>query len=230
MEWSYSGAAGPEHWAELDPAWALAAAGRAQSPIDIATAAAAKWPGPVAECHFAATGFTVENNGCTVRIVPTSADGFVVLDGAKYVFQQAHFHAPSEHKLDGRSFPMEMHLVSADDAGGVAAIGLFIAPGAVNEPLREIFDHVAALTTPGLGYQTVEPVDLSGLIPTGSRVFRYDGSLTTPPCTEGVKWVVYEKPIELSASQIGAFSSVYDGNARPVQPPNGRIVKISSRT
>jgi len=239
--WSYSGDTSPDHWGQLDPAWAACSTGQSQSPINIVTSSAAPGSGSPAELHFTATDYTIENNGHTIEIVPADASQYIMLDGTKYVFQQAHFHAPSEHTVDGQSFAMEMHLVSKTDAGAIAVIGLLITPGSENQTLKEIFANLPASqdstqadddqgtpTESAQDYETHTAIDLSTLIPAGSAVFRYDGSLTTPPCSEGVKWSVEETPIQLSAAQIGAFTAIYNGNARPVQPLNGRAVSLNS--
>ena len=226
-QWSYTGNTGPARWGDLSPDWATCGSGQAQSPIDLVTSAVSPGTAAPVQPQFTATDFAVENNGHTIEPVPATKDSRVVVDGVQYTFQQTHFHAPSEHTLNGQAFPMEMHLVSTNDQGNIAVIGLFIAAGAENTTLKEIFDNLpSAETTTATEYETGTPVNLGEVIPTAGQVFRYGGSLTTPPCSEGVQWTVYETPITLSAAQIAAFTSIYDADARPVQPLNGRTVSV----
>ncbi|MCL2316757.1 MAG: carbonic anhydrase family protein [Actinomycetia bacterium] len=223
--WSYTGDTGPAHWGDLDPAWSAAKDGKKQSPVDIVTAQAQAGTGHPASLSFAAVAFGVENNGHTVEIVPESKEATITLDGATYVFQQAHFHAPSEHTVNGTSYPVEMHLVNQDAQGHIAVLGVFLTEGATNTALDEVFAHMpAAVTTTATEYKT-SPIDLTAVVPSGP-VYRYEGSLTTPPCTEGVQWSVYATPIEASAAQIAAFTAIYSANARPVQPLNDRTVQV----
>jgi len=226
QQWSYSSNTGPDHWGDLNPDWAVAATGKAQSPINIIADSDSPRSRSIAELHFTATDFVIGNTGHTVEIVPATTGNHVVLDGMKYTFRQAHFHAPSEHRLNGRSFVMEMHLIGKDDAGHIAVIGLVITLGAENATLRKVFAQIPTTPTDPADKYEMTKIDLSNLIPANSRTFRYAGSLTTPPCTEGVTWLVYETPIQLSAAQIKAFTGAYSMNARPVQALNGRTISV----
>lgn len=225
--WTYAGETGPEHWADLSPDWAIARDGKEQSPINIESASAkAASEGAAAEVHYVDTEFKIENNGHTIELVPATKDNYITIDGAKYTLAQAHFHAPSEHQIDGKAFDMEIHMVNKDDAGNIAVIGLVIKAGAENAALKEAFDAIATVSAADTESELAGKINLGSLIPADSKVFRYSGSLTTPPCSEGVKWSVYQNPIELSQDQIDAFKAVYNGNARPVQPLNEREVTL----
>ncbi|MDR2626882.1 MAG: carbonic anhydrase family protein, partial [Dysgonamonadaceae bacterium] len=214
--WTYTGNTGPAYWQTLDTAYALAKDGASQSPIDIVTALSVP-SDHLGQLVFAyrETEFEVENNGHTIELMPLAKNNYITIDGsAPYVLQQFHFHAPSEHTIDGKSFPMELHLVHKDEQGNLAVIGVMIAQGAENEALKEAF---AALPRQLTHEGSVKPevkintADLFGATPS---VYRYDGSLTTPPCTEGVKWIITSEAIEMSAAQIQAFTSLYAGNSR----------------
>ena len=223
-QWSYQGSTGPEHWYALSPEYGIAKDGKAQSPIDIVTAdltADAAVGKPV--ITYGKALFELENNGHTIEAIPVAADGqgnSIALDGKTYVLQQFHFHAPSEHLFDGTSFAIELHLVHKSSQNDMAVIGVMITEGARNETLMEVFDNLPS-------DESLRPeveVNLDGLFPDGWEAYRYDGSLTTPPCTEGVKWTVRALPITMSRSQIDAFRVLYDGNRRHVQNRYGRQV------
>jgi carbonic anhydrase len=228
--WGYSGGAGPEFWADLNPEYALARDGKAQSPINIDTASLTAEGAP-AKPEFRYTGvlFTLENNGHTVELVPAEPAGVLVLDGADFALRQLHFHAPGEHRIDGLPAVMEVHLVHQDAAAGngaVAVVGFLIKAGTENETFRETFASLPKAK--GGAFRLETPVDLTALFSNGGMFYRYDGSLTTPPCTEGVQWSVANTFVELSREQIAAFTALYPNNSRPVQALNGRKVFISN--
>jgi carbonic anhydrase len=226
--WSYAGDTGPEYWHSLDPAFAIAKEGRSQSPIAIDTAALTPLngdePGKPALAYREAR-FEIENNGHTIELIPVSAGNYITIGTEVYVLRQFHFHAPSEHRIDGKAFVMELHLVHENAQGGLAVIGSMISEGAENRALKEAF---AALPGKGGGTAgltvTINPEDLFN----GEQgAYLYDGSLTTPPCSEGVKWTIAVNPIELSTAQIQAFTALYAGNNRPVQALNRRAVYVA---
>ena len=228
-EWHYEGAEGPANWGTLSPTFAACSEGRNQSPIDITKATPAataelRTTFPPAELHIAHHEHIADgiNNGHTIQINYPDAET-LTLGGVDYQLTQYHFHSPSEHTVDGKRFPMEMHLVhkSADDR--LAVVGVFIAEGAHNKA----FDPVWANLPGQKGVETHYPavkVDVDALLPTVRTSYRYDGSLTTPPCSEGVSWIVMTTPIELSSEQVAAFTRLIKDNNRPVQPLNGRTI------
>jgi carbonic anhydrase len=227
--WGYEGDIGPEFWHTLNPAYAVAQDGKAQSPINIATSSAV----PNEELskpafHYTAIHFEMENNGHTIELVPLESGNYITLDNTDYAFQQLHFHAPSEHTINGQSAVMEVHLVHKDAKGNLAVVGILIVAGAENEAFKEAFAKLpnSAASTENTA-ELEEPIDLSALFTADTALYRYDGSLTTPPCTEGVKWSVADNPLELSQEQIDAFTAIYSGNRRPVQNLNGRVVYIT---
>ncbi|MHB9290992.1 carbonic anhydrase [Hollandina sp. SP2] len=225
VHWTYEGDTGPEYWYALDPAYAIAKDGKAQSPIDIVTSdltVSSTLSKPVIAYHK--THFEIENNGHTIELLPLTGDNAIILDGESYALQQFHFHAPSEHLFDGRSFDMELHLVHKDNGGNLAVIGIMLTEGAYNETLGELFENSPQeISEEGKERPEVE-LNLADLFSADGRMYRYDGSLTTPPCTEGVKWNISVEPVEISRAQIDAFKARYQGNNRPVQNRYGRHV------
>jgi carbonic anhydrase len=225
--------AGPATLTGAAPARSDVVPGGAQSPIDL------RRPEIMFVDRLPAIGFsypreadiTLTNTGspdeeATVRAdVPAGAS--ITLRGKQYDLQQFHWHTPSEHRIGGRSRPIEMHLVHSAADGSLLVIGVFIKRGQTNRVLEPIFDDL-----PETADETrqVAGVRIDDLLPDDRSSFRYVGSLTTPPFTEGVRWIVLTHPIRLSKLQIGAFREVFpDGNTREVQPLNGRRVLSDDR-
>jgi carbonic anhydrase len=221
-DWSYGGEGGPAHWAELAPENALCAAGRQQSPIDLSAAMTANVP--AAQSHWIpAHGGMVVNNGHTIQIEIANGGG-IMLDGKDYVLKQFHFHHPSEHTIGGKQFPLEVHFVHAAKDGDLAVIGVMFMEGSNNPNLDAIWS--TAPVKEGKAAVAFD-MDPSKFVSAGSA-FRYEGSLTTPPCSETVHWTVMAAPQTISPSQITAFSMLFPWNARPVQPLNRRYVLKTS--
>ncbi|MEB3282009.1 MAG: carbonic anhydrase family protein [Lyngbya sp.] len=218
-EWGYKGEIGPENWGELKEDFALCETGLQQSPINIDTEALT--PKPKIEFSYDYTPLRVVNIGHTVQVEYESGSTIKV-DNKQYELKQFHFHSPSEHQLNGKSYPMEVHLVHQSSDGELAVIGILMEEGTNNRFISSIWPHVPEETreNPVSGVA----INASALPPQEQVYFNYTGSLTTPPCSEGVNWIVFEKPIEVSEEQIEYFRSVYNVNARPVQPLNERQV------
>lgn len=219
--WGYQGEHAPEHWAEMDPGFGTCALGHMQSPIDIHDALPADLPKIGFDYH--AGPAEDANNGHTIQVnLPDS--GGIDIDGTHYALVQFHFHTPSEEKIDGQAYPMEMHLVHKDADGHLAVVAVMLKEGGENAALEEIFD---ALPKAEGDKHALEALDPAVLLPAERGYYAYTGSLTTPPCSEGVRWQVLKRPIEVSESQIEAFRKLFPANARPVQPLNGREVRES---
>ena len=228
--WHYEGAEGPEHWGKLSPKFATCGSGRSQSPIDIANpksgSATATFklqfpPSTLSVAHHEHLADGI-NNGHTIQINYAGADTLTIGNDS-YALAQYHFHGPSEHTINGKHSPMEMHLVHKSAAGKLAVVGVLINEGTHNKA----FDPVWAKLPKQKGVETHYPavtVDVDDLLPSVHTSYRYDGSLTTPPCSEGVNWIIMRTPIQLSAEQIRAFTELIPDNNRPVQPLNGRVV------
>ncbi len=219
---TYEGEEGPEHWGELDPSYETCGTGKSQSPIDLASADAQDLSNIV--FHYQPTKIHLVNNGHSVQ-VNYDAGSYIEVEGKRYDLLQFHFHAPSENAVDGELYSLEMHLVHKNEAGELAVIAVFLDGGAENEALKPVWDNMPTEE----GEKEVESeVNANNLLPSVQTTYRFSGSLTTPPCTEGVSWFVMTTPIELSEGQITAFEQVYHGNNRPLQPLHGRELIIDS--
>lgn len=218
--WSYGGEGGPEKWGDLSHEFALCKTGHMQSPVDLGAAdvmgnfaiKAAYKPGPL----------TLLNNGHTVQAV--IAPGSLLTSGiARYKLLQVHFHTPSEEVLYGLPYPMVAHFVHVDHAGNLAVLGVLFEEGAHNAELEKL---IRAAPAHEREVETVKGAtfDPAKLLPTNLAVYRYEGSLTTPPCTEGVRWHVARHRAAASAAQIAALHAIMGDNARPIQPLHGRLL------
>ncbi len=218
--WSYEGEAGPANWGKLDPQFVMCAMGRNQSPIDLAGFTDADLK-PM-KMNYKPAASQIVNNGHTLQ-VDYAPGSTLVVDGREFELKQFHFHAPSENTLNGKHFPMEGHLVHADKNGNLAVVAIMFSQGADNPLLRRLWEHVPA----NKGDKQPLPAGLnaSALLPSSRDHFAFNGSLTTPPCSEGVRWLVIKQPASASKAQIERFSgAVGEANNRPVQPLNARTV------
>ena len=217
--WGYSGAQGPDHWAQLSPKNA-ACAGVNQSPIDLTGFIEAELA-PLAFSYHAG-GNEVTNNGHTVQ-VDYAKGSTITVDGVPFDLVQFHFHAPSENRIEHKSFPLEAHFVHADREGNLAVVALLFTEGAENPDLAAIWSVMPKKE--GEKRRLSPSFDAEALLPADRDYYRYSGSLTTPPCTEGVRWLVLKRSVTASRTQIDAFVHVlHEPDNRPVQPIHGRPV------
>jgi carbonic anhydrase len=218
--WAYEGAGAPENWGKLAPEYALCGTGKSQSPIDIRQTIEAELP--ALGLHYGAKASEVINNGHTIQVnVPEGST--LEIDGSEFMLKQFHFHAPSENLISGRSFPLEVHFVHADKAGNLAVIGVMFETGAGSAPLADIFGHAPA-SAGGKG-TLAAPLDPAKLLPVNKDYYRFAGSLTTPPCSEGVRWLVMKQPITAGKAEVDAFNKLMHHHTnRPVQPVHARPV------
>ncbi|WAF79128.1 carbonic anhydrase family protein [Aeromonas dhakensis] len=217
--WEYSGEAGPAKWASLTPEFGQCA-GSNQSPVNLSGLVKAELA-PL-QFHYLAGGRSVTNNGHTVQVdyAPGSS---LELDGMHFELKQFHFHAPSENLIEGHSYPLEGHLVHVNDQGELAVVAVMFEPGSANSALGRAWTSLPAKA--GEQHQLKEPVSAEQLLPAKRDYYRFSGSLTTPPCSEGVRWLVMKEPVQVSQTQIDAFKAVmHHPNNRPVQPLHGRLV------
>jgi carbonic anhydrase len=220
VHWGYEGVDGPVHWGHLSPDYALCSAGRMQSPVDLGFANVRA--DLVVSADYKRGPLTILNNGHTVQVnFPEGSS--LTSSGRRFSLVQVHFHTPSENSLNGKIYPMEAHFVHRDASGQLAVLGVFFEEGPTNVELAKIV--VAAPNQAG-GPKTIEGFDFEPkfLLPADLRVFRLMGSLTTPPCTEGVNWHVAKTVMTASANQIAAMAKLMGNNARPIQPLNNRLM------
>jgi len=225
--WGYRGVEGPEHWAMLNPSFQVCETGRQQSPINLVMPQLGHDQENL-QFHYQPTPLTLWNNGHAIQVDYQSV-GYLRLNGRSYKLRQFHFHEPSEHHIDGKIYPMEMHLVHQDEGGHVLVVGVLLALGRENP----VFDHVGdwmeqhtgrRLPSEGQKVTTELTVNLMDVLPHDTQHFSYHGSLTTPPCSEGVQWVVLKTPIVISKVQADRFLTTVGPNARPVQPLERRDI------
>lgn len=223
--WKYAGTEGPEKWGELSPEWEKCKTGKEQSPVDLPKKGEKPTKAVALATSYGKIPLQIVNNGHTVQVTGTGG-GKVTLDGTDYELAQFHFHSPSEHTVAGAKFDGELHLVHKNAKGELAVIGILIKKGKENKVLAPVF--AAAPKEEGKDPQPVAnvTVDIAQLVPAKAPYYSYPGSLTTPPCSEGVKWFVLENPITASEAQIKQFRDATHGedSARPTLPLNARKV------
>jgi carbonic anhydrase len=213
--WGYEGNHGPEHWEEFA---SECAQGKNQSPIDIQSAVQAELA--KLELDYNGKAISLTNNGHTLQ-TSLEGDNNLLVDGKSFNLKQFHFHTPSENHVDGKSYPLEAHYVHADEQGNLAVVAVFFEEGDANPALTKLLDKVPAKDS---NVTISAPFDASALIPSEKDYYRFNGSLTTPPCSEGVRWLVLKDPQTISAEQIATFEQAMGENNRPVQPLNARLI------
>lgn len=217
--WSYEGPGGPQDWGTLSGDFKACAVGAQQSPVDLsapvdATRSPLKFSWPK-------QAFSVVNNGHTIQANVSEKGGSLTLDGRPFELKQFHFHAPSEHALNGDRTAMEAHFVHAHPDGGLAVVGVFLKAGRRNADFAALM--AAAPKAQGAANAPVT-LTLAGLLPRDRARYRYEGSLTTPPCSEVVDWNVFVAPVEVAQADIDAFRALFPMNARPLQAVNRRFL------
>ena len=221
VHWGYQGHTGPDQWARLSDDFATCAAGKRQSPIDIRKSKAVKATLTPIEFDYQAITPEVVNNGHTIQANYSPGSGISV-NGKHFDLLQFHFHTPSENTVEGKPYNMEMHLVHKNKQGQLAVVGVFIKSGKHNDEIQKLWDKMPEHAGDKSGLDS--SLSAADLLPKQRSFSHFNGSLTTPPCSEGVNWYVMDEPIEMSAAQIKKFAHVIGHNARPVQVLNDRFV------
>ena len=221
-EWSYGGDTGPEHWGDLDPAYHLCKDGFTQSPVDLANA----MPDQFATLKFSykSSALNVVNNGHTIQVNYDDGAGKLFIDDEEYKLLQFHFHSPSEHTEVGYPYPMEVHFVHVNSDGQLAVVGIFIQEGEHNDTIQHIWDAESAVANQSA---QISPDGINGksfFAGNKHEFYAYDGSLTTPPCAEGVRWFVMKDVSHASHEQVQHFLNLFGPTARPVQPLYERAI------
>ncbi len=221
--WDYKGEAGPQAWGGIKPEFNLCSSGKRQSPIDIRDGITVDLE-PV-QFDYRASAFRVVDNGHTIQ-VNVGSGNFIFLNGRRWELLQFHFHRPSEERIDGRQFDMVAHLVHKDGDGKLAVVAVLLDRGSIQPLVQTVWNNLPLEKGEEVAANAV--IDLNHLLPPDRRYFTYMGSLTTPPCSEGVLWMVMRQPVPVSQAQIDIFARLYPMNARPLQQAAGRLIKQSN--
>ncbi|MYM23312.1 carbonic anhydrase family protein [Duganella sp. FT135W] len=221
--WSYEGESGPANWASINPAWAKCGAGNRQSPIDIRDGMKVELEQIGFDYH--PSSFNVTDNGKTVQVM-VGGGNFLNIGNRMYELIQFHFHRPSEERINGKGYEMVVHMVHKDAEGHIAMLAVLLERGRPQPVIQNVWNNL-----PLEKFDTAAPstvLDPLELLPARRDYFTFMGSMTTPPCQEGVLWIVMKEPVQASPQQMALFSRLYPLNARPVQPSSGRIIKESN--
>ncbi len=221
--WAYEGDAGPADWATLAPDFALCGSGNRQSPIDIREGIKVDLE-PI-NFEYRDSAFRVIDNGHTVQVNMGSGNAIRVM-GKRFNLVQFHFHHPAEELIDGHAAEMVVHLVHKDADGKLAVIAVLLEAGQAQPEIQNVWNNLPLERNEEV--HATSRLNVLNLLPEDRRYYTYMGSLTTPPCTEGVLWMVMKTPVQVSAEQIALFSRLYPMNARPVQATAGRMIKESN--
>lgn len=219
-DWSYRGENGPQNWSRVNGLYFMCEQGKSQSPIDLI------WkqpiPGGELEFYYQAQKIEIVDDGHTIKVI-FPAGNKVSIRGDLFELKELQFHATSEHAISGKKYPMEMQLVHENAQGKLAVISVFFEVGQKNEFIATLWHHIPSQKHEKI---TIEGVLFNplGLLPKAKTYYHYLGSLTTPPCSEGVNWNIFNTSVEISQGQLEAFRSFYEGNYRPLQKLNGRSV------
>lgn len=220
-QWSYDGKTGPTHWSEIAPDNKSCALGHEQSPINIEAATTDKTL-PQLHFHYQPAALKIINNGHTVQVnIP--AGSFLEIADKRYQLVQFHMHTPSEESIHGKHFPLVAHLVHQDETGKLVVVAIEFKIGENNAELMRVIQHLPREKSDEQRFAEVL-IDPAGLLPRKTGYYTFTGSLTTPPCSEGVTWFVLKQPQTLSRMEWRNLHSVVGDNARPIQPLNDRKI------
>jgi carbonic anhydrase len=221
--WGYTGHTDPSHWGELSPKYAECAQGKNQSPINIVVADSKDTNLQDIVFSYNATSNSVVNNGHTIQVNIDDGSA-IMIDGKRFELKQFHFHTPSENQIDGKHFPLEAHFVHLDKEGNIAVLALMFEEGKSNTILEKIWSKMPA-NADDKSALTLSSDDIHALLPKENAYYRFSGSLTTPPCSEGVRWFVLKTAVNISKEQVEKFlHTMHHANNRPVQNINARKV------
>ena len=221
--WSYEGATGPQAWGSMKPDFNVCAIGKRQSPINIEESATLQGPAEPLKFNYQPSSGTVVNNGYTIQ-VDLNGDNYITVRGSEYKLLQFHFHHPSEERINYKASAMVAHLVHKNAEGQFAVVAVLLDPGAANALINKVWTYMPLDS----GDRVRVPaglIDMNEILPADQRYYQFMGSLTTPPCSEGVLWMVLKAPVAIGREQIKLFSQLFPNNSRPVQPINGRAVR-----
>ena len=221
--WSYEGETGPANWGKINADWAKCGTGNRQSPIDLRDGMKVDLEQIVFD--YKPSSFNVTDNGHTIQVT-VGGGNFITIQNRAYELMQFHFHRPSEERINGKGFEMVVHLVHKDPEGKLAVLAVMLERGKGHNMIQTVWNNM-----PLEKHDTVSPsivLDVNELLPQRRDYFTFMGSLTTPPCSEGVLWLVMKEPMQASPAQMALFSRLYPLNARPIQASSGRVIKESN--
>lgn len=221
--WDYQGSGGPERWGRMKPEFAKCSSGTRQSPIDIRDGIKVELDAVLFD--YKPSAFKVVDNGHTIQVNVAPGNSIEVM-GQRFELVQFHFHRPSEERIDGKAFDMVAHLVHKNLEGRLAVVAVLLEKGSAQPVVQSVWNNLPLEKGDEIAARL--PIDLNRLLPTERGYFTYMGSLTTPPCSEGVLWMVMKQPVPISGEQIDIFARLYPMNARPVQSASGRLIKESN--
>jgi len=225
--WGYTGHEGPSNWGDLDPSYTMCKAGSSQVPINITKKVTVESDDlKDIKFNYRTGASEVINNGHTIQ-VNVQGGSFIEVDGIKFSLKQFHFHTPSENQIEGKNFPLEAHFVHASAKGELAVVAVLFEDGKENPVLKKIWSkmpHEAGETSVcGLSSKVIKSI-----LPKDKDYYKFSGSLTTPPCSEGVRWLVMEDYSHISAAQTKEFFDIFKhSNNRPIQAINARTVILT---
>lgn len=214
--WSYEGISGPDYWSSIDASYEACGKGKKQSPINIDQQNLKETNSLIMKIQYGMDDFTIKEKPHTLEVVSKTKNSSILINEKEYKLDSFHFHTPSEHQVGGKAFDMEFHFVHQSEDGNLAVMTVFANAGEENALLKEIWDIYNS------SEKEIKNIELINFLPSKKEAYNYIGSLTTPPCTEGVQWIIFEEPIELSETQIAAFKNLFGHNNRPIQPLNDR--------
>ncbi|AOW14764.1 hypothetical protein LPB72_04535 [Hydrogenophaga crassostreae] len=223
VHWEHQGENGPQNWASLKPEFSTCATGQRQSPVHILETETMPGKAEILRFDYRPSGGSVVNNGHTVQ-VDLAGDNTLYVRGSAYKLIQFHFHHPAEERVNYKGFSMVAHLVHKNAEGQLAVVAVLIDPGAENALIDQVWTRMPLDVQDRVGLPA-GLIDMNQILPADQRYYQFIGSLTTPPCTEGVLWLVMKQPMTVSRDQLKLFTHLYPMNARPVQALNGRLVR-----
>ena len=221
--WAYSGAHGPAHWGQMQPAYSACASGQRQAPIRIDTRQTLQGPAEPLQLAYGSSGGSVVHTGHTIQ-VDVAGPHTLTVRGSSFHLQHLQFHHPAEIRIDDKTHAMAVHLLHRNDQGQMAVLVVLLEAGAAHPEIDKIWTHMPLEVKDRVPLPN-GLMNLLALLPTDPRYHQFMGSLNTPPCTEGVLWLVMKQPVTLSLEQLRLFAQLFPMNARPLQAVNGRVVR-----
>ncbi len=229
VTWSYSGETGPDQWGALQPEFGKCGSGQAQSPVDLPDAkSGGKTPGPIS-VDYKPAPLAVQFDGHVIGF-ESSSESSILVDGQRYFLVRGELHSPAEHRVGGKALDMELELYHRNESDEWLVVSVLFAKGEESSVLKPVFDYLPVKASGTVDIVKGVELDLTSLVPSDFAYRYYDGSLTRPPCSEGVRWVVLNKTASVSENQIRRYAGVVGGDThRPLQPVNDRKVGVFGR-